>query len=93
MLTRICGICVCPAGFGGQKFIESQVGKIRALKNMCLERVSGHMLVGAGQSLAVLSDRCADACVNLLATVATHSPCRTVGCDLQQLCLASTSVV
>jgi len=25
-------------GFGGQKFIESQVGKIRALKNMCLEK-------------------------------------------------------
>lgn len=26
-------------GFGGQKFIESQVGKIRALKQMCLEKV------------------------------------------------------
>lgn len=25
-------------GFGGQKFIESQVAKIRALKNMCLEQ-------------------------------------------------------
>lgn len=25
-------------GFGGQKFIESQVGKIRTLKQMCLER-------------------------------------------------------
>lgn len=25
-------------GFGGQSFIESQVGKIRALKNMCLEK-------------------------------------------------------
>lgn len=25
-------------GFGGQKFIESQVGKIRALKQMCLEK-------------------------------------------------------
>lgn len=26
-------------GFGGQKFIESQVPKIRALKKMCLEKV------------------------------------------------------
>lgn len=26
-------------GFGGQKFIESQVPKIRALKQMCLEKV------------------------------------------------------
>jgi ribulose-phosphate 3-epimerase len=25
-------------GFGGQKFIESQVPKIRALKQMCLEK-------------------------------------------------------
>jgi pentose-5-phosphate-3-epimerase len=29
----------CCAGFGGQKFIESQVKKIRDLKNMCLEKV------------------------------------------------------
>jgi hypothetical protein len=28
-------------GFGGQSFIESQVVKIRALKNMCLEKVGG----------------------------------------------------
>lgn len=27
-------------GFGGQKFIESQVAKIKALKKMCNERVS-----------------------------------------------------
>lgn len=27
-------------GFGGQKFIESQVDKIRELKRMCNERVS-----------------------------------------------------
>jgi ribulose-phosphate 3-epimerase len=27
-------------GFGGQKFIESQVAKIRALKAMCLAKVS-----------------------------------------------------
>lgn len=26
-------------GFGGQKFIESQVAKIRALKKMCQEKV------------------------------------------------------
>jgi ribulose-phosphate 3-epimerase len=26
-------------GFGGQGFIESQVAKIRALKQMCLEKV------------------------------------------------------
>jgi pentose-5-phosphate-3-epimerase len=26
-------------GFGGQKFIESQVAKIRNLKRMCLEKV------------------------------------------------------
>jgi hypothetical protein len=26
-------------GFGGQSFIESQVAKIRALKQMCLEKV------------------------------------------------------
>jgi ribulose-phosphate 3-epimerase len=31
-------LLLLPAGFGGQKFIESQVGKIRALKNMCLEK-------------------------------------------------------
>jgi hypothetical protein len=30
------------SGFGGQKFIESQVKKIRDLKNMCLERVGTH---------------------------------------------------
>jgi hypothetical protein len=28
-------------GFGGQKFIESQVPKIKALKQMCLEKVRG----------------------------------------------------
>lgn len=33
----LCSACV--AGFGGQKFIESQVKKIRDLKNMCLEKV------------------------------------------------------
>ncbi len=27
-------------GFGGQKFIESQVAKIKALKQMCNEKVS-----------------------------------------------------
>ena len=28
-------------GFGGQKFIESQVQKIRELKRMCNEKVKG----------------------------------------------------
>ena len=31
-------------GFGGQKFIESQVAKIKALKAMCAERVSRRVL-------------------------------------------------
>jgi ribulose-phosphate 3-epimerase len=38
-------------GFGGQKFIESQVAKIRALKQMCLEKVRGGEWGRAGLSL------------------------------------------
>jgi ribulose-phosphate 3-epimerase len=32
-------------GFGGQKFIESQIGKIKALKQMCNEKVMGQIPV------------------------------------------------
>jgi hypothetical protein len=35
------------AGFGGQSFIESQVAKIKKLKQMCLEKVRGARTVRA----------------------------------------------
>lgn len=35
-------------GFGGQKFIESQVAKIRNLKRMCNEKVGAGLGVRSG---------------------------------------------
>jgi hypothetical protein len=67
-------------GFGGQKFIESQVPKIRALKQMCLEKVragSAATWVGVqgGKSLAasLKTGDCSLGCVDTAADQATIS--------------------
>lgn len=69
-------------GFGGQKFIESQVGKIKALKQMCNERgVNPWIEVDGGVTPENAYKVCAFACEHVLAACVRfgqHAPCRPI---------------
>lgn len=64
-------------GFGGQKFIESQVAKTRALKNMCLDKV-------CMQSHSC----CPGSLISLCHSSSSSSCCNRATRQLRQFCYA-----